>query len=102
VCAVKRRDLSDPLDYPIGQRRSSSAAAPGYRGRKRGEAVRTRTTISHAQTGEWLGTYGASVSLRSTTIRRSDRVLAISNYLKAQDLKVGQQKVGENIKYIKY
>ncbi|MCP6759967.1 MAG: hypothetical protein NHB32_14695 [Fischerella sp. CENA71] len=23
-------------------------------------AVRTRTTISHAQTGEWLGTYGGA------------------------------------------
>ncbi len=31
--------------------------APGYRGRKRGEVVRTRTTVLQAHTQEWLGTF---------------------------------------------
>src|SRR5579859_2336664 len=32
--------------------------APGYRGRKRGEVVRTRTTVSQAHSYQWLGSFG--------------------------------------------
>jgi hypothetical protein len=32
--------------------------APGYRGRKRGEVVRTRTTVSQAHRYQWLGSFG--------------------------------------------
>jgi hypothetical protein len=32
--------------------------APGYRGRKRGEVVRTRTPISQAHSYHWLGSFG--------------------------------------------
>lgn len=32
--------------------------APGYTGRKRGEGVRTRTTILQVHTHQWLGTFG--------------------------------------------
>jgi hypothetical protein len=32
--------------------------APGYRGRKRGEVVRTRTTVLQAHSYQWLGSFG--------------------------------------------
>src|SRR5881398_1170760 len=34
------------------------ACAPGYTGRKRGEVVRSRTTILQAHTHQFLGTFG--------------------------------------------
>lgn len=34
-----------------------AVCAPGYTGRKRGEVVRTRTTVLQAHTQEWLGTF---------------------------------------------
>src|SRR5205085_2533508 len=35
-----------------------AVCAPGYTGRKRGEVVRTRTTLLQAHTHQWLGTFG--------------------------------------------
>jgi len=37
-----------------------AVCAPGYTGRKRGEVVRTRTTILQAHTQEWRGTFSNS------------------------------------------
>jgi hypothetical protein len=34
-----------------------AVCAPGYRGRKRGEVVRTRTTALQIHTRQWIGTY---------------------------------------------
>jgi len=34
-----------------------AVCAPGYRGRKRGEVVRTRTTALRMHTRQWVGTY---------------------------------------------
>jgi hypothetical protein len=34
--------------------------APGYLGGKRGEVVRTRTTILQAHTWHWVGTFGGA------------------------------------------
>ena len=56
--AVRRRALPEDDARPLLRRRAG-AAAPGYRGRKRGEAVRSRMTVQHRHTGEWLGTFGA-------------------------------------------
>jgi hypothetical protein len=36
-----------------------AVCAPGYSGRKRGEVVRTRTTVLQAHTQEWLGTFSS-------------------------------------------
>jgi hypothetical protein len=56
--AVRQRALpEDDARPPL--RRRAKAAAPGYRGRKRGEAVRSRMTVQQRHTGEWLGTFGA-------------------------------------------
>jgi hypothetical protein len=47
---------ADPLPEP--QRRLDSVCAPGYTGRKRGEVVRTRTTVLQAHSHQWLGSFG--------------------------------------------
>lgn len=61
VCAARQRWLAeDRENYPMAKRRSGISCAPGYRGRKRGEVIRTRTTVAQAQTSEWLGTYGGA------------------------------------------
>lgn len=60
VKAVRHRVLPTQGTHPELKRRSRAACAPGYRGRKRGEAVRTRTTIAHAHTREWLGTFAGA------------------------------------------
>jgi hypothetical protein len=53
VSAARQRAVeSDRSNYPSVQRRSNHACAPGYKGRKRGEVSRTRTTIAVAQTSE--------------------------------------------------
>jgi len=43
--AARQRALPQGPDLPAPQRRLSVVCAPGYMGRKRGEVVRTRTTL---------------------------------------------------------
>ena len=52
------RALPQTADLPAPHRRFELVAAPGYLGRKRGEIVRTRTTVLQAHTHQWLGTFG--------------------------------------------
>jgi hypothetical protein len=56
--AARQRPLATGADLPPPRRRMAVVCAPGYTGRKRGEVVRTRTTILQAHTQQWLGTYG--------------------------------------------
>src|SRR5947209_15813590 len=56
--AARQRALPCPSDLPPAQRRMSEVCAPGYLGRKRGEVVRTRTTVLQAHTHQWVGTFG--------------------------------------------
>jgi hypothetical protein len=56
--AARQRALPQGPDLPPPQRRLRAACAPGYTGRKRGEVVRTRTTLLQAHTHQWLGTFG--------------------------------------------
>jgi hypothetical protein len=56
--AARQRALPQTPDRPAAQRRLRPLCAPGYTGRKRGEAVRTRTTVLQAHTHQWLGTFG--------------------------------------------
>jgi hypothetical protein len=61
VCAVRQRSIrGEEQNYPPGVRRSQLSCAPGYKGRKRGEVIRNRTTVSQAQTSEWLGMDGSA------------------------------------------
>jgi len=56
--AARQRALPQTPDRPVAQRRLRPLCAPGYLGRKRGEVVRTRTTVLQAHTHQWLGTFG--------------------------------------------
>ena len=56
--AARQRALPATPELPPARRRFDRACAPGYLGRKRGEVVRTRTTILQAHTHQWLGTFG--------------------------------------------
>src|SRR6266446_7780935 len=58
--AARQRALPQGPDLPPPQRRLSEVCAPGYLGRKRGEVVRTRTTLLQAHTHQWLFTCGAA------------------------------------------
>ena len=56
--AARQRALPcDPM-LPPARRRFDAVCAPGYKGRKRGEVVRTRTTALQMHTRQWIGTYG--------------------------------------------
>src|SRR5437588_8990788 len=52
--AARQRALPSP------HRRFDQVCAPGYKGRKRGEVLRTRTTLLQAHTHQFLGTFGSS------------------------------------------
>ena len=56
--AARQRALPQTDDLPPAFRRLDEVCAPGYRGRKRGEVVRTRTTVSQAHSSQWLGSFG--------------------------------------------
>jgi hypothetical protein len=56
--AARQRALPQSDDLPPAFRRLDEVCAPGYRGRKRGQVVRTRTVISQAHSFQWLGSFG--------------------------------------------
>ncbi len=56
--AARQRALPQTDELPQPFRRLDDVCAPGYRGRKRGEVVRTRTTVSQAHSYQWLGSFG--------------------------------------------
>jgi hypothetical protein len=56
--AARQRALPHTQALPPAHRRLELVCAPGYTGRKRGEVVRTRTTLLLTHTGQWFATYG--------------------------------------------
>src|SRR5262249_54451991 len=56
--AARQRALPKTGDRPSPSRRLRPLCAPGYTGRKRGEVVRTRSTVLQAHTHQWLGSFG--------------------------------------------
>jgi hypothetical protein len=80
--AARQRALPKTADRPAPQRRLRPLCAPGYTGRKRGEVLRTRTTILQAHTHQWLGTFGNSGNGEYRTELRQ-AVAAIQSYLQA-------------------
>jgi len=56
--AARQRALPQSDDLPPAFRRLDEVCAPGYRGRKRGQVVRTRTTVSQAHSYQWFGSFG--------------------------------------------
>jgi len=51
--AARQRALPQGPDLPPPQRRLQAVCAPGSTGRKRGEVVRTRTTLLQSHTHQW-------------------------------------------------
>ena len=50
--------MPETPDRPAPQRRLRPLCAPGYTGRKRGEIVRTRTTVLQMHTHQWVASFG--------------------------------------------
>ena len=55
--AARQRALPTASELPPPRRRLAAVCASGYTGRKRGEVVRTRTTVLQMHTRQWIGTY---------------------------------------------
>lgn len=56
--AARQRALPQTSNRPAPQRRLRPLCAPGYTGRKRGEVVRTRTTVLQMHTHQWVASFG--------------------------------------------
>ncbi len=83
--AARQRALPQTSDRPAAQRRLKQVCAPGYTGRKRGEVVRTRTTVSQTHSYQWLGSFGNPGNGQyRAELRRA--VAAIGCYLQARQL----------------
>ncbi len=83
--AARQRALPQTEDLPPAFRRLDEVCAPGYTGRKRGQVVRTRTTISQAHTFHWLGSFGNRGNGRYREELRKG-LAAIGRYLTAYQL----------------
>jgi hypothetical protein len=83
--AARQRSLPQCDDLPAASRRLDEVCALGYRGRKRGEVVRTRTTVSQAHSYQWLGSFGNRGNGRYREELRNG-LAAIARYLIAHQL----------------
>src|SRR5712692_8155783 len=83
--AARQRALPRTEDRPEPQPRMRPLCAPGYTGRKRGEVVRTRSTVLQAHSHQWLGSFGNPGNGHyREELRRA--VAAIQRYLQAHQL----------------
>jgi hypothetical protein len=80
--AARQRALPLTDELPPPFRRLDDVCAPGYRGRKRGEVVRTRTTVAQAHSYQWLGSFGNRGNGRYREELRQG-LAAIRRYLRA-------------------
>src|SRR6266704_2778029 len=83
--AARQRALPETDELPPPSRRLDDVCAPGYRGRKRGQVVRTRTVISQAHSYHWLGSFGHRGNGRYREELRQG-LAAIGRYLTAYQL----------------
>jgi len=60
--AARQRALPATPDLPPAHRRLDAVCAAGYTGHKRGEVVRTRTTLLQAHTNQWMGTQATAIT----------------------------------------
>lgn len=87
--AARQRALVTAPEFPSPRRRMAKVCAPGYLGRKRGEVVRTRTTVLQAHTQQWLGTFsGAGNGDYGAELDAACGVIV--TYLQAKDLTPAQ------------
>ena len=86
--AARQRALPQAEELSPAFRRLDDVCAPGYRGRKRGQVVRTRTVISQAHTSQWLGSFGnRGNGLYRAELRQA--LAAIGRYLAASQFSTG-------------
>jgi hypothetical protein len=87
--AARQRAVPQTADLPAMARRLDKVCAAGYCGRKRGEVVRTRTTVLQSHTQQWLGTFAGAGNgdYRGELLRA---VAVIGSYLKAQHIPLAQ------------
>jgi hypothetical protein len=87
--AARQRAVPQTADLPGVQRRLDKVCAPGYLGRKRGDVVRTRTTLLQSHTQQWLGTFSGTGNgdYRGELLRTGE---AIRAYLTAQHVPFAQ------------
>ncbi len=83
--AARQRALPQTEDLPPAFRRLDDVCAPGYKGRKRGQVVRTRTVISQAHSFQWLGSFGNRGNGQYRVELRQG-LAAITRYLTAHQL----------------
>ncbi len=83
--AARQRALPQTEDLPPAFRRLDDVCAPGYKGRKRGQVVRTRTVISQAHSFQWLGSFGNRGNGRYREELRQG-LATITRYLTAHQL----------------
>jgi hypothetical protein len=83
--AARQRALPQTEELPPAFRRLDDVCAPGYRGRKRGQVVRTRTVVSQAHSFQWLGSFGnRGNGLYRTELRQA--LASITRYLAVHQL----------------
>ncbi len=87
--AARQRALLSAPEYPPPGRRMDHVCAPGYLGRKRGEVVRTRTTVLQAHTQQWLGTF-AGAGNGDYAAELEAACCAVVGYLQAKGLRLTQ------------
>ena len=83
--AARQRALPQGDDLPPAFRRLDDMCAPGYTGRKRGQVVRTRMTISQTHSYHWLGSFGNRWNGQYRVELRQG-LAAITRYLTAHQL----------------
>jgi hypothetical protein len=87
--AARQRALATSPEVPTPRRRMEEVCAPGYTGRKRGEVVRSRTTILQAHTQQWLGTFsGAGNGDYVAELMQACQV--VTRYLRTKDIPLAQ------------
>jgi hypothetical protein len=87
--AARQRALPQTDELPPPFRRLDEVCAPGNPRRKRGEVVRTRTTIAQAHSYQWLGSFGHRGNGRYREELRKG-LLAIGRYLTASQLEASR------------
>ena len=86
--AARQRKLPTSTELPLAQRRLDALCGPGYRGHRghrRGEVVRTRTTVLQMHTRQWLGSFGGRGNGDSRAELRA-ALQAVATYLTAWEL----------------
>jgi hypothetical protein len=82
--AARQRALPQTPDRPPPQRRLRPLCAPGYTGRKRGEVVRSRTTVLQMHTHQWVASFGNPGNGQYREELRRAKT-SIQAYIKAHD-----------------